>query len=77
MDEIVRDAGMVGMLLELGLEDLRRFQRIRESLVVRRLSRGQIDCIEYLRLVIFGKARWPRLQRRRRATSCARYEGGR
>jgi len=52
VDQIVRDAGMVGVLLEFILEDRRRLEIRRVGLVGLRLGPGEIERIEDLRFVV-------------------------
>ena len=56
VNEIVRHAGMLGVLHDLGLEDLGSFQGRRKGFVGRLLRGGQIDRVENLRLIIVGEA---------------------
>ena len=61
VDEVVRHAGMVGILLELALEDGGRLEVRRVGLVGLRLRPGVVEREENLRLVIGGVALCQRL----------------
>ncbi len=63
VNEIVRDARMVGMLGELPLEDVGRGQIGPVALVGQRLGAGEIERVEDLGLVVGRVARGQRLER--------------
>jgi hypothetical protein len=52
VDQVVRDAGMIGIPLEFALEDRGRLQIRGVGLVGLRLRSGQVERVEDLRLVV-------------------------